>query len=314
MKVGVTGGMGFIGSYVIDVLIERGHEPFIMDRTVRANNQYPEDIEVFHGDVTDEASMREFAAHTEAMIHLAAVLGTQETIAYPIPAAKTNLQGGLTFLEAAAQYRLPAVYIAVGNWWMNNPYSITKNMIERFCHMYNADRSARVNIVRAVNAYGPRQSIAAPFGPSKVRKITPAFICRALSNMPIEVYGDGSQISDMVYVGDVARALVKALETAADGVVFDHAIEIGPIEHQTVRETASKVIDAATELGCDPVTINELPMRPGEELGATVTAKTETITQIGMNPDDLVPFDLGIRETVRWFRSVKGTLWQPPMR
>ncbi len=70
--------------------------------------------------------------------------------------------GGLNMLEAAAQYDTPGVYIGVGNHWMNNTYSITKTMIERFVDMFNRDRGTRVNIVRAMNAYGEGQRAVAP--------------------------------------------------------------------------------------------------------------------------------------------------------
>jgi UDP-glucose 4-epimerase len=125
--------------------------------------------------------MAELAAHVDGIIHLAACLGTQETIQNPRPAAETNVQGGLNFLEAIAQYDIPGVYIGVGNHWMNNTYSISKTTVERFAAMFNKERGTRCNIVRLVNAYGPYQSVAPPFGPAKVRKITPAFVCRALT-------------------------------------------------------------------------------------------------------------------------------------
>ena len=153
MKVLVTGGAGFIGSYVVEKLIERGHDPVIFDHYNRGYYPCP----VILGDVRDDVAVTEAMAHVDSWIHLAAVLGTQETIANPRPAALSNLMGGLNMLEAAVQYDLPGTYIGVGNHWMNNPYSITKTMIERFIDMYNNDRGTRVNIVRAMNAYGPRQ-------------------------------------------------------------------------------------------------------------------------------------------------------------
>lgn len=311
-KVGVTGGMGFIGRYTVEYLQTAGYEPVIFDHHRRAPGEYPSDVEVFMGDVRDEVAMTEFAAHVDGMIHLAAVLGTQETVFNPRPAASSNLEGGLNFLEACAQYDLPGVYIAVGNHWFNNPYSITKNMIERFCHMFNADRGGRFNIVRAVNAYGPRQLAAAPFGHGKVRKITPAFICRALCGMPIEVYGDGSQVSDMVYVGDVARALVRALERAEQGRTFDHAIEVGSATHTTVRTVAHHVIDLAAQKGYDRVDIAELPMRPGEKKGEAVTADITTLPLVGMDAGSLTPLRVGLNATMDYFIETKGTAWHHP--
>jgi UDP-glucose 4-epimerase len=295
MKVLVTGGAGFIGGYVVERLAECGHDPVIFDHYDRGDYPCP----VFLGDVRDATAVTEAMAQVEGWIHLAAVLGTQETIHNPRPAAESNLMGGLNMLEAAAQYDLPGVYIGVGNHWMNNTYSISKTMIERFVDMFNQNRGTRVNIVRAMNAYGPRQEPSQPFGISRVRKITPAFICRALAGLPVEVYGTGEQISDMVYVSDVAQALVCALEFAMIDVVFDCAVEVGPDEHITVQEFAQMVIDCC---GSESEIVN-LPMRPGEIPGSTVSADCSTLALVGMNAGDLVPLDVGLKRTVEHFRQ-----------
>jgi nucleoside-diphosphate-sugar epimerase len=311
-KIGVTGGMGFIGRYVIEELQKKDYVPVIFDHHKRSANEYPEGVEVFLGDVRDDVAMTEFAAHVDGIIHLAAVLGTQETIKNPRPAAMSNLQGGLNFLEACSQYQIPGVYIAVGNWWMNNPYSITKNMIERFVHMFNKDRGTRVNIVRAVNAYGPRQLAAEPFAHGKVRKITPALVCRALSGMPMELYGGGTQVSDMVHVADVAKALVLALEAANTGNVIDHAVEVGPVEHHTIREIAEMVNDEMDSCAMPRVDIVDLPMRPGEKEGDKVTADAETLREIGFEPEDLIGLGFGLHQTVQWYQEAEGKEWHKP--
>lgn len=296
MKILVTGGAGFIGKYVVEECIARGHEPFIFDHYDR-REELP--APVILGDVRDDVAVTEAMAHCDAWIHLAAVLGTQETVNNPRPAAQSNLMGGLNILEAAVQYDLPGTYIGVGNHWMNNTYSISKTMIERFIDMYNKNRGTRVNIVRAMNAYGPRQRPVAPWGCSKVRKITPSFACRALDGQDVEVYGDGLQVSDMCWVGDVAKALVVATEKAAQGIVFPEAVEVGPEQNSTVKEVAELVIKYA---GTDAKLVN-LPMRPGEIPGATVCADVNTLRHVDMTPEDLMPLDEGMRQTVEWFRE-----------
>jgi UDP-glucose 4-epimerase len=310
MKIGVTGGSGFIGRYVCEELEARGHEPVVFDHHRHASHG---DREVMFGDIRDATAMVELAAHTEGIIHLAAVLGTQETIRNPRPAAETNLVGGLNFLEAVTQYDLPGVYIAVGNHWMNNSYSISKTAVERFVSMFNADRGSRVNVVRAVNAYGPRQLAAAPFGPGKVRKIAPAVVCRALSGMPVELYGGGHQVSDMVWVGDVARALVSALETAASGVVLDRVVEVGPRESTTIRHMAELVIESCVRRGYPRVSIADLPMRPGELAGAIVSADAETLRLVGIDPASLVTLEDGLERTIDWFVASLGDHWNAPI-
>jgi UDP-glucose 4-epimerase len=299
MKVLVTGGMGFIGRYVVEELQSRGHTPIIFDHHRRHHSEYPTEVEVFTGDVNDDVAVTEAMAHVDGWIHLAAVLGTQETIQNPRPAALSNLMGGLNVLEAAAQYNLPGAYIGVGNHWMNNSYSITKTMIERFIDMFNRFRGTRVNIVRAMNAYGPRQLAVAPFGPGKVRKITPSFVCRALTNADVEVYGDGSQVSDMVYVGDVAKALVTALEKASDGIVFDRTVECGPEQNSTVKEVAETIIKMA---GSSSKLVN-LPMRPGENVGDVVKADTSTLELVDMDHTQLVSLEDGMQRTIDYFRE-----------
>lgn len=308
-KIAVTGGMGFIGRYVIEEIQSRGYIPVIFDHHLRSRDEYPEDVEVFLGDVRDLTAFSELAAHVDGVIHLAAVLGTQETINDPLPAVMSNVVGGLNFLESIVKYDLPGVYIAVGNYWFNNPYSISKNMVERFCHMYNKDRGANVNIVRAVNAYGPRQIAAQPFAHGKVRKIAPSFICRALSGLPIEIYGDGSQISDMVYVGDVAKALINALEYASNKKTFDVAIEVGPKEHTTVRYTAELINSIAASKGYKLCDIVSLAMRPGENIGEPVTADIDTLKLIGMHESSLVTLADGMESTVQYFIDIEGKEW-----
>lgn len=300
MKVLVTGGNGFIGRWTVARLRQGGHTPVIFDRYRHEGALgHGAGAEFFLGDVRDEAAVTEAMAKVDGWIHLAAVLGTQETIQNPRPAAEVNILGGLNVLEAAAQHQLPGVYIGVGNHWMQNTYSITKTAIERFVAMFNAYRGTRVNVVRAMNAYGPGQAAAPPYGPAKVRKITPAFVCRALVGADVEIYGDGKQVSDMVYVTDVAAALVRALERAAAGDVFDRAVEVGPVEHRTVREVAELIIRLAGSTS----ELRHLPMRPGELPGATVTADTSTLALVGMDPAELVPLEAGMRDTIDWFRQ-----------
>lgn len=305
MKTIAVTGVGFIGVHVCEELLERGYKVVAFDHHDRGRDYYPEGVEIFLGDIRDKAAVTELAAHADGIIHLAACLGTAETINNPYPAVETNVLGSIHVLEACVQYDLPLTYIAVGNFWYNNPYSITKSSIERFVHMYNDHRGLRGNIVRAVNAYGERQLAAEPFAHGKVRKITPAFVCRALSNMPIEVYGDGSQVSDMVYVKDVAKALVTALEYADRGEVFDQAIEVGDGAKKTVKEVAELIAEL-----CDSNSeIVHLPMRPGEKEGEPVFADPETLKLIGMTKDDLTPLLDGMKKTVEYFKETEGEKW-----
>lgn len=297
MRVGVTGGAGFLGGHVVDVLLERGHDPLVFDHMGRRGV-----VEVMLGDTRDDVAVTELAAHVDGIIHLASVLGTQETVHNPRPAVMTNVISGMNVFEAGVQYGLPVVNICVGNHGFSNPYSASKTCVETLGHMYVRDRGLRLNQVRLVNAYGPRQSVAAPYGTSKVRKIMPSFVCRALAGDPVEVYGDGLQVSDMVWVRDGALALVLALEAAAEGNVVPEVMECGPAEHTSVLQIAEAVLaEVCAQAGTVEWDIKHLPMRPGETPGAYVTCDPDTLKPIGMTAADLKPLQQGVAETVAWY-------------
>lgn len=298
---GVTGGQGFIGSYLRRELLARGHQVVVFDRHPHTEMAAGETF--FLGDVRDETAIVELAAHVEGIIHLAAVLGTQETIGNPRPSAETNIRGSLNVFEAANQYGIPVAYAGVGNSWMRDhgtgSYTISKTAAEDYARMFNAYRGGRISIVRPVNAYGPGQSIAAPYGTSRVRKIAPAFICRALTGADMEVYGDGTQVSDCVYVEDVARVFVTALEHTAVNGPTERPVEVGPLSSVTVNDIARLVAEYAAKVtGREPVGITHLPMRPGEVPNAVVSSDTATLAQIGMTAADFVTLEDGIARTV----------------
>lgn len=291
----VTGGNGFIGGYVIEELNARGYDVAVLDTRHRVPVA---PAKVVLGDIRDPVAITEAVAHADGVIHLAGVLGTQETISNPRPAAETNILGGLNVFEACAQYDVPLVNIAVGNWWMPSCYSITKSTMERFAIMFNKYRGGRISVVRALNAYGPRQSVAAPYGSSKVRKILPSFACRALSGEPIEVYGDGLQVMDMIFVADVARVLVSALEYTHEHGAAPHVLEAGTGRDTTVLDIAHTVADAVG--GNVPIT--HLPMRPGEDERSIVLGDPSTLSIIGIEASSFVPLEAGVERTVAYFR------------
>jgi len=290
----VTGGSGFIGQYVCRELDSRGYVPVVLDRRGNRDAYW----ETILGDVRDATAVTEAVAHVDGVVHLAAVLGTQETIHNPMPAAETNILGSLNVFEAVAQYAMPAAYICVGNWWMENTYSITKTAAERFSRMFNSYRGTQIAAVRALNAYGPGQALPAPWGAGKVRKIMPTFAALALSGEPIEIYGDGTQIMDMVHVADVAQIMVDALEAGPHpgGLTY----EAGTGVALTVTDIAD-VVAAAAGSSRDH---RFVAMRQGEPEGSTVLADVLSLGPLGWRGDDFTSLGDGVGETLDWFRQV----------
>jgi UDP-glucose 4-epimerase len=280
-RVLVTGGTGFIGSYTCKELVRRGYEPVALDRL----HAHPH-FDTVLGDVRDREGIEAIIGTVDGVIHLAGMLGTQETVRHPHPAAETNVLGTLNVLAAAHAYSLPMVNISVGNWWMGNPYSISKNCAERFALMYRKELGTRVTVVRALNAYGPGQK------EQPVRKIIPTFIRACLNDEPISVYGSGAQIMDMVHVTDVAKILVSALERQPDKIV-----EAGTGRRTSVNDIAEMVI---REVGQG--SIDHVPMRPGEDEESVVVADTTTYGCLGLQPKDLIRLEDGLVETVDYYR------------
>ena len=299
----VTGGAGFIGGWVCKELENDGHTPIVFDH-VASLEKFREKY-LYVGDVRDSNAVTEAVSHVDGVIHLAAILGSQETVANPKPAIDTNINGAVNVMEACVQWNVPLAMTSVGNSWLRSDgagtYTIVKECAADLFQMYRNYRGLRGNLVRPMNAYGPGQKMPVPFGPGKVRKILPSFICRALSGQDIEVYGDGEQISDMCWVGDVANILTQALYNSENGMLFP-TVEVGPSESMTVNEVAQSVAREAAlyNNGAGEVSITHLPMRAGERKGVTAanTQVIDTFYNI-----ELMPFEDGLRQTVKYFNE-----------
>jgi len=288
-KILVTGGNGFIGSHVVDNLKGKEFDIVIFDRYKDNKRGERKDVQYFYGDVNNSAAVYEAVYHTDGVIHLAGVLGTQETVRNPFPAIQTNILGSLNVFEACANTNKKGVYIAVGNHWMNNPYSITKTTAERFALMYNKERGTQIAVVRGLNAYGPRQKSR------PIRKITPNFILPALKNENILIYGEGTQRMDMIYVEDIAEILVRAL--IEDHKTYDKVFEAGTGIAPTVNEIAETVI----RLTGSKSKLEHTVMRPGEDKGSVVIANVETLKPLGFNA--FTSLEDGLSKTIPWYRK-----------
>lgn len=285
MKVLIT-GYGFIGRHVVEELEKRGIQPVIFDRHLPKDEIKREFI---LGDVRDRNAVSEAVSLVDGVINLAGILGTAENVDNPFPAVETNIFGGLNFFEACRQHNKRGVQITVGNWFMNNTYSITKRTLEKFVMMYNKEHGTKIALVRGLSVYGEGQKH------KPIRKIAPNFICRALRKEPLVIYGTGETIQDQVYVKDVAYILVEALLNP--NVKFNKVYEAGTGRRTTVNEIAELV----NKLTNNPSGVQHIEMRAGEDEQSIVLADTSTLSDLG--DFKFITLEDGYAKTVEWYKN-----------
>lgn len=298
MKKILVTGAGFIGTHVVDELLKKDYQVSIFDRFPYekiSNKRWDSNVKAFFGDIRDRESVMEAVYAHDAVINLAAILGTMETINNPHESVDTNIHGALNVFEACKPCSMhpdgiPAIQITVGNHWMNNSYSITKSCSERFAFMFNKEHKTNIKVIRALNAYGEGQRH------KPVRKITPNFIVKALRCEPIEIFGDGTQIMDMVYVKDVARVIVAALEN--NDAPNDTVYEVGSGVPTTVNDIANLI----NEITCSNAGIKYLPMRQGEPEKSTVLGDPTTLLPFGFDGSDFISLHAGFEKTINWYK------------
>jgi UDP-glucose 4-epimerase len=285
MKIMVTGGSGFIGRYVCENLKRKGHQVLIYD----IEGPKFDGCIFARGHIEDKVKLTALIKNSDAVIHLAGVLGTSETIDEPVRPAFINITGSLYVFEAIRKYDKRCCYIAVGNHFMLNTYAITKTAAERFALMYNKEHHTRIAVVRGLNAYGPYQK------DKPVRKVIPNFIIPALKNEPLIIYGSGEQVMDFIHAADLAEILCRALLN--DHNIYDHVIEAGSGRNTTINYIAETIM----RLTGSNSQIEHTPMRRGEIENSTVIADTSTLSALDYRPSEMMPLIEGLKETIRYY-------------
>ena len=220
-RVLVTGGAGFIGSFVVDQLRSSGHEAVIFD--VRHSPHHARgEVPTVIGDVLDYDSVRKAARGCDAIAHLAAAADVGEVAADPESAERLNSRGTFNVLEAAREEGVPRVIYASTIWVYSEAeghvdedvplhppahlYTATKLAGELYCRSYNELYGLDTTILRFGIPYGPRARPAA---------VVPSFVRRALGGEPLSIAGTGEQTRRFVYVEDLAEGVVRALAPVA---------------------------------------------------------------------------------------------------
>lgn len=286
MKVLVTGGAGFIGSHLVDRLLAAGKHVVVLDKWAGKATQGHVGNPAFQlvkGDIRDYGLVQRWCEQCDVVFHLAGILGTSETLErYDLREVfGTNIRGTINVLQACrASSVRRVVFPATPDVFWLNPYKITKHACERLFLMFYREYGLECAILRLGNVYGPRERWHAypEQAPYTYQKIVPTFIVQALRNLPLPIFGSGTQSSMYIHVSDAVRALVAAAQSSG---CVGKVVPIGTTRPVEVLSMASQII----ELTGSKSTLQRLPMRPGEY------------------PDTHVRLDTSIAERLLGYRS-----------
>jgi len=257
MRYLVTGGAGFIGSHLIESLINRSDQVVVLDNLSTGSSKnlskVADQITVHNGSILDQQLVDKLVADCDYVIHLAAALGVFNIVNKPLESLKTNLQGSEIILQAADKYRKPVLIASTSEIYGKNEkvplneeddriighplksrwsYSEAKAVDESLAFFYHLENKLPIRIVRFFNTVGPRQ--VGHYG-----MVVPRFIEAALKNQPLSIYGSGEQIRCFCHISDVIRALLLVIDSdQAVGEVFN----IGNNQQSSINQLADRVI------------------------------------------------------------------------
>ena len=305
MKILVTGGAGFIGSNVVDAFIDAGHEVVIMDNMITGfrKNLNPK-AKFYLADIRDSGIVNEIFEFEKPDIidHHAAQIDVRKSLEIPGFDAEVNIIGSINLIKASVEHNVQKfIYVSTGGAIYGEPenlpvredfpinpvcqYGISKHTVEHYLYLYGLHYDLNYTVLRYPNVYGPRQN---PLGEAGVNAI---FIHQMLEGTTPTIFGDGEQLRDYVYVGDIVDANIAALSKGDKGM-YNIASGEGTSVNQICTELKD-ILKFQNEPFYKPARTGEIykiyldPSKANRELGWKV--KTS--------------FREGLERTVEWHRE-----------
>lgn len=289
----VTGGAGFIGSHLVDLLLEQGHHVRVIDnlsgghRTNIAQHEGNPKLTCYWDDITTLEADHKAFTDADYVFHLAGIGDIVPSIDAPTAYMQTNVQGTVRVLEAARAAGVKKlVYASSSSCYgladtptkedhpiqPQYPYALSKYQGEQAVFHWNQVYGLPTNAICIFNAYGTRVRTTGVYG-----AVFGVFLKQKLANKPFTVVGDGSQMRDFIYVTDVARAFLAAAESNSQGERFN----IGAGKPQSINRLV-ELIGGEVEY---------LPKRPGEpDITFADTAKATNT----LDWQPVIPFEEGV--------------------
>jgi UDP-glucose 4-epimerase len=309
MRTLVTGGAGFIGSNLVDALLEEGHEVAVLDdfssgKEANLEQALARGVVVHRADVRDPEAVAKVVAEAapEVIFHLAAQIDVRKSVADPAFDARTNVEGTINVLEAARSVGARLINVSTGGAIYGDaeviptpetveplpeaPYGQSKFCAERYIGLYGRLYDLRGATVRLGNVYGPRQD---PMGEAGVIAI---FCGKLKRGERPTIYGDGRQTRDYVYVGDVVGALLAVLAHPHAKAEYN----VGTGKESSVLD----IVDGLAAYADGPFEPEFAPPRQGE-MERSCLDVTRAREELGWVPK--VDLREGLNRTMEWARN-----------
>ena len=305
----VTGGAGFIGSHLCDALLARGDRVRVLDdlSTGRRSN-LAAGVELIEGDIADPAAVRDAVVDIDGCFHLAAIASVARGTDDWLGTHRANLVGTITIFDALRRQRVPIVYASSAAVYGDCPVQpITEASPTRPLSAYGADKlgcelharvASHVHGIPAIglrffNVYGPRQDPESPYS-----GVISIFCQRLQRKQPVDIYGDGGQTRDFIYVTDVVAAMLAAMERApafgADAKVFN-------VCTGTPTSVLALCKIVARLSGGDDPEIRHYPGRPGDIL-QSIGSSTAAHAALALRSP--IPLRVGLTRVLEWLERV----------
>ena len=256
MKSLVTGGAGFIGSNLVDTLLELGHEVVCVDNeSAESNEEFYWNPKAYNvkADIVDYTAMKNCMTGIDYVFHLAAESRIQPAILNPIEAVTKNCVGTCTILQAAREIGVKKVIYSStsSGYGFNeppnneeqpddclNPYSVSKVAGEKLCKMYTNLFGLKTISFRYFNVYGERQPLKGQYAP-----VIGIFLRQRAADESLTIVGDGEQRRDFTHVSDVVQANILAATKDIDEEFYGTLFNVGNGQNYSINEIADKISD-----------------------------------------------------------------------
>lgn len=302
----ITGGAGFIGSHIANSLLDNNNicivDNFATGKIKNLKNPEHENLQIIKADICN-ANLDELTSGIDYIFHLAAMASVPLSVENPLECNEINLNATVKLLESAAKNNVEkivfssssAVYGENKNMPLKeteppmptSPYAASKASCELYLKSFYESYGLNYTALRYFNVFGPKQDKN-----SQYAAVIPNFISAILEGKQAEIYGDGEQTRDFVYVGDIVKANISACKSDYNGVV-----NIASGEKLTINRLYEIVKQT---LGSD-LEPKYLPERPGDIKHSQADISNMEKINLKIESDD---FEKQLSQTVKWFKSV----------